>query len=82
MVEYSRTAVIAHISQATKGMQEGWGRPGKCPLWLWGGVSSRSVFLGRGGGGGSWTARKLMEVNMSSDGETWAIGLPHDTQPL
>jgi hypothetical protein len=29
MVEYSRTAVIAHISQATKGMQEGWGRPGK-----------------------------------------------------
>jgi hypothetical protein len=29
MVEYSRTAVIAHISQATKGYQEGWGRPGK-----------------------------------------------------
>ena len=26
--EYSRTAVIAHISQATKGQQEGWGRPG------------------------------------------------------
>jgi hypothetical protein len=29
MAEYSRTAVIAHISQATKGSQEGWGRPGK-----------------------------------------------------
>ncbi|ORY26356.1 hypothetical protein BCR39DRAFT_541490 [Naematelia encephala] len=28
MIEYSRTAVIAHISQATKGEQEGWGRPG------------------------------------------------------
>ncbi|WWC69826.1 uncharacterized protein I206_103769 [Kwoniella pini CBS 10737] len=26
--EYSRTAVIAHISQATTGQQEGWGRPG------------------------------------------------------
>ncbi|EIW70572.1 hypothetical protein TREMEDRAFT_61077 [Tremella mesenterica DSM 1558] len=26
--EYSRTAIIAHISQATKGQQEGWGRPG------------------------------------------------------
>ncbi|KAK8864729.1 hypothetical protein IAR55_001985 [Kwoniella newhampshirensis] len=26
--EYSRTAVIAHISQATSGRQEGWGRPG------------------------------------------------------
>jgi hypothetical protein len=31
MVEYSRTAVIAHISQATKGWQEGWGRPGRFP---------------------------------------------------
>jgi hypothetical protein len=31
MVEYSRTAVIAHISQATKGWQEGWGRPGTFP---------------------------------------------------
>jgi hypothetical protein len=28
MTEYSRTAVIAHISQATTGQQEGWGRPG------------------------------------------------------
>ncbi|ORX35570.1 hypothetical protein BD324DRAFT_630699 [Kockovaella imperatae] len=28
MTQYSRTAVIAHISQATKGEQEGWGRPG------------------------------------------------------
>ncbi|WVR06719.1 hypothetical protein IAU60_003751 [Kwoniella sp. DSM 27419] len=27
-IEYSRTAVIAHISQATTGQQEGWGRPG------------------------------------------------------
>ncbi|WWD16955.1 hypothetical protein CI109_101387 [Kwoniella shandongensis] len=26
--EYTRTAVIAHISQATTGQQEGWGRPG------------------------------------------------------
>lgn len=26
--EYTRTAVIAHISQATTGKQEGWGRPG------------------------------------------------------
>ncbi|WVN87690.1 uncharacterized protein L203_102878 [Cryptococcus depauperatus CBS 7841] len=26
--EYSRTAVIAHISQATSSQQEGWGRPG------------------------------------------------------
>ncbi|KAL7420822.1 hypothetical protein Q5752_004775 [Cryptotrichosporon argae] len=26
--EYSRTAVVAHISQATTGEQEGWGRPG------------------------------------------------------
>jgi len=32
MVEYSRTAVIAHISQATKGWQEGWGRPGKSEI--------------------------------------------------
>lgn len=29
MTEYSRTAVIAHISQATTGQQEGWGRPGE-----------------------------------------------------
>lgn len=29
MSEYSRTAVIAHISQATTGVQEGWGRPGE-----------------------------------------------------
>ncbi|WVQ79638.1 hypothetical protein IAT38_001738 [Cryptococcus sp. DSM 104549] len=28
MTEYSRTAVISHISQATTGRQEGWGRPG------------------------------------------------------
>ena len=28
MIEYSRTAVIAHISQATTAQQEGWGRPG------------------------------------------------------
>lgn len=28
MGEYTRTAVIAHISQATTGTQEGWGRPG------------------------------------------------------
>lgn len=27
MAEYSRTAVVAHISQATTGQQEGWGRP-------------------------------------------------------
>ena len=26
--EYSRTAVIGHISQATTGQQQGWGRPG------------------------------------------------------
>lgn len=26
--EYSRTAVISHISQATQGEQDGWGRPG------------------------------------------------------
>ena len=26
--EYSRTAVIAHIGQATTGQQEGWGVPG------------------------------------------------------
>lgn len=28
MIEYSRTTVIAHISQATTSQQEGWGRPG------------------------------------------------------
>lgn len=28
MIEYSRTAVVAHISQPVEGKQEGWGRPG------------------------------------------------------
>ena len=32
MIEYSRTAVVAHISQSTKGQQEGWGRPGTFTL--------------------------------------------------
>lgn len=49
MVEYSRTAVIAHISQATKGYQEGWGRPGGC-------ISGFSR-AGRGGSGGQRSTR-------------------------
>ncbi|ODN72786.1 hypothetical protein L202_08221 [Cryptococcus amylolentus CBS 6039] len=40
--EYSRTAVISHISQATTGQQEGWGRPGT----KWEGKHFRSWILG------------------------------------
>ncbi|WVQ77846.1 hypothetical protein IAR50_007543 [Cryptococcus sp. DSM 104548] len=40
--EYSRTAVISHISQATTGQQEGWGRPGT----KWEGKHLRSWILG------------------------------------
>lgn len=40
--EYSRTAVIAHISQATAGMHEGWGRPGT----KWDGIHFRTFILG------------------------------------
>jgi hypothetical protein len=29
MTEYTRTAIIAYISQPTAGKQEGWGRPGE-----------------------------------------------------
>lgn len=39
--EYSRTAVIAHISQATAGTHEGWGRPGT----KWDGTHFRTFIL-------------------------------------
>ncbi|GMK59718.1 hypothetical protein CspeluHIS016_0803240 [Cutaneotrichosporon spelunceum] len=39
--EYSRTAMIAHISQATAGMHEGWGRPGT----KWEGIHYRTFIL-------------------------------------
>ncbi|TXT05167.1 uncharacterized protein COLE_06487 [Cutaneotrichosporon oleaginosum] len=39
--EYSRTAMIAHISQATAGMHEGWGRPGT----RWEGIHYRTFIL-------------------------------------
>ncbi|BEI85645.1 hypothetical protein CcaverHIS002_0510460 [Cutaneotrichosporon cavernicola] len=39
--EYSRTAMIAHISQATAGMHEGWGRPKT----KWEGIHYRTSIL-------------------------------------
>lgn len=65
--EYSRTAVIAYISQATAAAQEGWGRLGT----RWDGVHFRTFILG--------TVPEMREILL---GRKTATGTPLSTAPL